>query len=112
VRRRSRAASTGTEERPEVAPVPVAAPAEPAASTTPVPVPVPAASAAEPGERTDDDLLREARAYRDELAAAGERISKDKLRIRFAIGSGKALELARTLRGDEQDDNDTREAAI
>ena len=72
-RRQSRAASPAGEQS---ASVPV--PAAPAADQSAVPAP---ASAAEPAERTDDDLLREARAYRDELAAAGERPSKEKLRL-------------------------------
>lgn len=77
---------------------------------SPVPAAAVAASTAESAERSFEDLLREARAYRDELAAAGERVSKDKLRLRLTVGSGKALELARTLREDEQDD--TREAVV
>src|ERR1035441_6984701 len=76
----------------------------------PPPPPDPAASTAEPGERSDEELLREARAYRDELAAKGERVSKEKMRLRFTIGSSKALELARVLREDDQDD--TREAVV
>ena len=86
------------------------APAVPQPVLPPVPAAEPAASAAEPGERNDEELLRDARAYRDELAAKGERVSKEKLRLRFTIGSGKALELARTLREDDQDD--TSEAVI
>ena len=88
---------------------------ETAVPSAPVPAPVlppvpAAASTAEPAERTDDDLLREARAYRDELAATGERPSKDKLRLRLTVGSGKALELLRALKEDDQDD--TREAVV
>lgn len=96
--------STGlaTEYQAAVAPVPVV--------PEPVPAAEPAASTAVPGERSDDELLREARAYRDELAAAGERVSKEKLRLRLTVGSGKALELLRTLREDDQDD--TREAVV
>lgn len=101
VRRRSR--TVGTE------PVPAASP-EPAAVPQPVPAAEPAASAAVPGERSDDDLLREARAYRDELAAAGERPSKEKLRLRLAVGSKKALDLLQVLKEDDQDD--TREAVV
>lgn len=101
-RRQSRAASPAGEQQP----VP-ATPASPAPEPTPVPV---AASTAEPAERTDDDLLREARAYRDELATAGERPSKEKLRLRLTVGSKKALELLRAL--NEDDAGETREEAI
>jgi hypothetical protein len=48
-------------------------------------------------ERTFGDLLKEARAYRDELAKAGERVSKDKLRLRLTIGSSKALDVLQAL---------------
>jgi len=100
-RRQSRTASPAGEYQPV-----------PASSPVPEPVPAaePAASTAIPGERSDDELLREARAYRDELAGAGERVSKEKLRLRLAVGSGKALDLLRTLREDDQDE--TREAVI
>jgi len=37
-------------------------------------------------------------------------VSKEKLRLRLAVGSGKALDLLRTLREDDQDE--TREAVI
>lgn len=101
-RRRGRASSTGTAERQEVAPVP----AEAAVSTA-----IPAAGSAEPvpAEQTFETLLADARAYRDELAATGERLSKDKLRIRFAIGSKKALDILRALTGEDRDET---EAAI
>jgi hypothetical protein len=104
-RRQSRPASPAVDQQP----VPAAA-AGPAAEQAPVPPAGSAGTAAEPGERSDEELLRDARAYRDELAVKGERVSKEKLRLRFTIGSGKALELARTLREDDQDD--TREAVI
>jgi len=93
------------EHQPAAVPVPVV--------PQPVPVAEPAASTAVPGERSDDELLREARAYRDELAAAGERVSKEKLRLRLAVGSGKALELVRVLKEDEQDEaREASEAAV
>lgn len=103
--RRKVAASTGTAERQETAPVLPAATPEPAPSTAPAkasPEPVPA-------EQTFEALLADARKYRDELTVAGERLSKDKLRIRFAIGSGKALDVLRALK--DEDRNET-EAAI
>lgn len=104
-RRQYRAASPAGE------PVPVPAAEVPVpAGPAPEAAPVPAASTAEPGERNFEDLLREARAYRDELALTGERPSKDKLRLRLTVGSGKALDLLRALKEDDQDD--TREAAI
>jgi hypothetical protein len=85
------------------------APAVPAGAASPAPVPQPvltpdvAASTAEPGERSFDDLLAKARAYRDELAAAGagERPTKDRLRLRLGVGSTKALDLLRVLQEDE-----------
>ena len=90
-RRQSRAAGT----------VPVA---------SPVPEPVPAVAAqgsgtdgTEPPERTFEDLVAAARAYRDELAAAGERVTKDKLRLRLTVGSGKALEVLQVLKNDDRD---------
>ena len=107
-RRQSRASSPAEEQQPTPVPVP-AAPASPAPGPTAVPAAEPAASTAVPGERSDNELLQEARAYRDELAAAGERVSKEKLRLRLTVGSGKALELLRTLREDEQDE--AREAS-
>lgn len=100
-RRRSRAAGT---EPAAVAPEPV-----PAASTA-VPVQEAAQDDAAMAERTPEILLAEARAYRDELASAGERVSKDKLRLRLAVGSKKALELLQALKEDDQDD--TREAVV
>jgi uncharacterized protein DUF2637 len=104
-RRQSRAASTAEESQPASVPGPAAPP-----SPAPEPASVPPASTADLGERSFEDLLREARAYRDELARAGERPSKDKLRLRLAVGSGKALELLRALKEDNQDD--TREAVV
>jgi hypothetical protein len=106
-RKRAQGSGTGTAAAAaagtaEAVPAPVVPP--------PVPAAEPAASTAEPGERSDEELLREARAYRDELAAKGERVSKEKMRLRFTIGSSKALELARVLREDDQDD--TREAVV
>jgi len=88
-----------------------------------VPEPVPAASTAAPaaqsgtdsteqGERTFEVLLADARAYRAELAATGERVSKDKLRLRLAVGSGKALELLRVLKEDEQDEARSASEAV
>ena len=94
--------SPAVKYQPAAVPVPVVPPL--------VPVAEPAASTAEPGERSFEDLLREARAYRDELAKTGERPSKDKLRLRLTVGSGKALELLRALKEDDQDD--TREAVV
>lgn len=99
-------ASTALSGTEGVAPVPAAA----SSVSQPVPVTEPAANTAEPGERTFEDLLREARAYRDELAAAGERLSKEKLRLRLTVGSGKALELLRVLKEDE-DPSATAEAS-
>lgn len=56
-------------------------------------------SAAGTAERTFEDLLKEARTYRDELAAAGagERLTKDRLRLRLGVGSEKALEVLRVV---------------
>lgn len=50
-------------------------------------------------DRTFGDLVAEARAYRDELAAAGkgERPTKERLRLRLGVASGKALEVLRAL---------------
>jgi hypothetical protein len=60
-----------------------------------------------PAERTFGTLLGEARAYRDELAAAGngERATKERLRLRLGVSSGTALKLAQALR------DEAREAA-
>jgi hypothetical protein len=110
---RRRGAGTAATGQKAGAPVPAAGIPVPAADELPVPAAPSreiAASTAEPGERSDEELLRDARAYRDELAVKGERVSKEKLRLRFTIGSSKALELARTLREDEQDD--TSEAVV
>jgi hypothetical protein len=108
-RRQSRAASPAGGQQP----VP-AAPASPAEVQAPVPAAEPAASIAEPGERTFDVLLAEARAYRDELARTGERLSKEKLRLRLTVGSGKALELLRVLKDEDPQDEarDGSEAAV
>lgn len=59
--------------------------------------PASTATAVGTADRTFGELVAEARAYRDELAAAGERVSKDKLRLRLTIGSGKALDVLRAL---------------
>lgn len=97
--RRKTQAGTGAAITKTAEPVPARSPVLP-----PVPVAEPAASTAELGERSFEDLLREARAYRDELAKTGERPSKDKLRLRLTVGSGKALELLRALKEDEQNE--------
>lgn len=61
------------------------------------------ASTAASAERTFDELLADARAYRAELAAAGkgERPTKERLRLRFGVSSGTALALCRALKDDE-----------
>jgi hypothetical protein len=65
-------------------------------------------TARQAGERTFAELLAEARAYREERAAAGERTpTKDRLRLRLGVGSSKALDLLQALKEDE-----TREEAI
>ena len=97
-RKQAREAGTGTAGAYQSASAPASAVPEP------VPAAEVAASTAEPGERSFEDLLREARAYRDELAKTGERPSKDKLRLRLTVGSGKALELLRALKEDEQNE--------
>jgi uncharacterized membrane protein (UPF0136 family) len=103
-------ASPAAVYQPAVAP----APAVPQPVLPPVPAAEPAASIAEPGERTFDVLLAEARAYRDELARTGERLSKEKLRLRLTVGSGKALELLRVLKDEDPQDEarDGSEAAV
>lgn len=101
-RGQSRAGSPAAESRP----VPAAS-ASPAPEPSAVPAPGPGTDS---GERGFEELLCEARAYRDELAATGERVSKEKLRLRFTIGSGKALDILRALKEDDQDD--TREAVV
>jgi len=76
-----------------------------------VPAADPAEPARQPGERTFAELLAGARAYRDELAAAGERPpTKDRLRLRLSVGSTKALELLQALKEDEA--REASEAAV
>jgi hypothetical protein len=106
-RRQSRASTAGE---------PVAVPAVPAS-----PVPErPAATAASTGgaasaeparERTFGELVAEARAYRDELTAAGtgERPTKERLRLRLGVSSARALEVCRALKEDGPDE--AREAS-
>ena len=50
------------------------------------------------------ELLKAAREYRDELTAAGngERLTKDRLRLRLGVGSGKALEVLKALKKEDQ----------
>jgi hypothetical protein len=88
-RRQSRAASTE----------PAAAVSEPVpAASTAAPVQETAQDDAAAAERTPEVLLAEARAYRAELAATtGERVTKDRLRLRLGIGSAKALQILKTL---------------
>ena len=64
------------------------------------------ASTAASAERTFDELLADARAYRTELATAGkgERPTKERLRLRFGVSSGTALALCRALKDDEPDE--------
>ena len=52
-----------------------------------------------PQARTFDGLVADARAYRRELAAAGngERLTKERLRLRLGIGSAKALKVLQAL---------------
>lgn len=52
-----------------------------------------------PQARTFEGLLADARAYRRELAAAenGERLTKERLRLRLGVGSGKALKVLQAL---------------
>lgn len=105
-----KAASTKAMTRKQAADASTGPAAEYQMPAAPVPAVPAAVVAAEPAERSFDDLLKEARAYRDELAASGERVSKDKLRLRLAVGSGKALELLRMLKEDEA--RETSEAAV
>jgi len=60
-------------------------------------------TAAANAERTFDELLADARAYRAELATAGkgERPTKERLRLRFGVSSGTALAVCRALKDDE-----------
>lgn len=98
-------AGTRTERRKASAgtAAPVPATSVPSAPVMPEPIAVTAKLAeGEARERSFDELVAEARAYRDELAAAGERVSKDKLRLRLTIGSGKALEVLRALKDEER----------
>lgn len=108
------AASTATPVLPPAEPVPT--PADPA------PAAVPAASTGEgegsgpnddgqpPAERSFDLLLDEARKYRDELAARGEGISKDKIRLRLKVGNSTALELARVVKAEAAEAAERAEA--
>ena len=100
-REQPQGSGTGTAD-PAAAPAPV--PEAVPVSASAVPASVPVSATAEPSERTFDDLLAEARAYRDELAAAGagERPTKERLRLRLGVASGTALELARALRKEDQ----------
>jgi hypothetical protein len=117
-----RDAGTGTagtkRDRTKAAPGTAPAGPEPTA-------PVPAVSTAPPdqdraradapagppaAERTFGALLAEARAYRDELAAKGERVTKDKLRLRLTVGSTKAIQLLQAL--NEDGSKSTSEAVI
>jgi hypothetical protein len=99
--RRRTPASTGTATPKTADPVPAPAgapvPAEPARE-----VAASTAEPAEPAERTAETLLADARAYRGELAANGERVTKEKLRLRFTISSGKALQLLQALNDSEK----------
>lgn len=57
----------------------------------------------ETGERTFEVLLAEARTFRDELAAAGDRLSKRNLRLRLRVGNDKALEVLTALRAEDSE---------
>jgi hypothetical protein len=106
-RRQSRASTAGE---------PVAVPAVPA---SPVPERSAATAASTGGavsaepvrERTFGELVAEARAYRDELTAAGtgERPTKERLRLRLGVSSARALEVCRALKDDGPDE--AREAS-
>jgi hypothetical protein len=100
-RRRSRAA--GTE------PVP-AAPEPVLAASTAAPAQETAQDAAAAAERTLETLLAEARAYRADLARTGERVTKDKLRLRLTVGSAKALQILKIL--NEEDAAGARTEAV